>query len=113
MEILTQAIFGLFIPLYIALVLLLSQWMFRYLKYDFIHRDKVRFVLILATVVAIGFEIARFILGDSILDLGYYAVILLLNFVFTTRFYDALMKRLFQAIGFTHYAPTESEDQPD
>ncbi|EMG12134.1 hypothetical protein LEP1GSC151_2793 [Leptospira interrogans serovar Grippotyphosa str. LT2186] len=32
MELLTQAIFGLFIPLYVALVLFLSQWAFRFSK---------------------------------------------------------------------------------
>ncbi|MCH1917205.1 hypothetical protein L9Z41_16605 [Leptospira noguchii] len=54
MEILTQAIIGLFIPLYIALVLLLSQWAFRFFKSEFVHRDKARFVLFLATVIAIS-----------------------------------------------------------
>ncbi|UOG61446.1 hypothetical protein [Leptospira noguchii] len=113
MELLTQAIFGLFIPLYVALVLFLSQWVFRFFKNEFVHSDKARFVLILATVIALVFELVRFILGDSIPELGYYAVILLLNFCFTTTFYEILMKRVFAAINYAHKAPVASEEQPD
>ncbi|WP_017863742.1 hypothetical protein [Leptospira santarosai] len=113
MELLTQAIFGLFVPLYVALVLFLSQWAFRFFNAEFVHRDKAQFVLFLATVVAILFELVRFVLGDSIPELGYYAVILLLNFCFTTTFYEVLMKRVFAAINYAHDAPVESEEQQD
>lgn len=113
MELLTQAIFGLFIPLYVALVLFLSQWAFRFFKNEFIHRDKAQFVLFLATGIAILFELVRFVLGDSISELGYYSVILLLNFCFTTTFYEVLMKRVFEAINYAHTSPVQSEEQPD
>ncbi|EQA69930.1 hypothetical protein [Leptospira noguchii] len=113
MEILTQAIIGLFIPLYVALVLFLSQWAFRFFNSEFVRRDKARFVLILATVIALVFELVRFASGDSIPELGYYAVILLLNFCFTTTFYEILMKRVFAAINYAHDTPVASEEQPD
>ncbi|EMJ52077.1 hypothetical protein [Leptospira interrogans] len=113
MELLTQAVFGLFIPLYIALVLFLSQWAFRFFKTEFVQRDKARFVLFLASGIAILFELVRFSLGDSIPELGYYAVILLLNFCFTTTFYEILMKRVFEIINYAHSAPVQSEEQPD
>ncbi|MFQ3855949.1 hypothetical protein ACLK29_09005 [Leptospira kirschneri] len=113
MELLTQTIFGLFIPLYVALVLFLSQWAFRFFKNEFVHRDKAQFVLALATGIAILFELVRFVLGDSISQLGYYAVILLLNFCFTTTFYEVLMKRFFAAINYAHSAPVESDEQAD
>ncbi|EKR62340.1 hypothetical protein LEP1GSC036_1008 [Leptospira weilii str. 2006001853] len=113
MELLTQAVFGLFIPLYIALVLFLSQWIFRFFKNEFVQRDKARFVLLLASGIAILFELVRFVLGNSISELGYYSVILLLNFCFTTTFYEVLMKRVFEAVNYTHSAPVQSEEQPD
>ncbi|WP_061271047.1 hypothetical protein [Leptospira interrogans] len=113
MEILTQAILGLFIPLYVALVLFISQWVFRFFKNKFVHQDKARFVLFLATAIAILFELVRFVLGDSISELGYYAAILLLNFCFTTTFYEILMKRVFEAINYAHSSQVQSEEQPD
>ncbi|EMO14553.1 hypothetical protein LEP1GSC165_2519 [Leptospira santarosai str. CBC523] len=113
-EFISQSIAGLFDPLYIALVIFVSQFFFRYVKSKKIHKNKPRFVLILGTLIAFSFLAARFIMGDSIPNLIHYALVLFLNFCFSTTLYELLVNRIFEALQFTHSEsippnPTESE----
>lgn len=90
-------------PLYIALVIVLSQMMFKHITLKwFRSRKKSLIVLILATVLAVPFGYAYWTDENLIQDIRLIRMGgLVLNYGLAVLFYNVLVKRLFALIGYT------------